>query len=382
MRFGLSKKQEQFQEECRLFVDREVMPLANQMDRQENTSEELIARVAEQGYLGAVVPSIYGGSELDYMSLGLMHEQIGRGCSSIRSLLTVHGMVTLAIRKWGTEQQKQQWLPDLATGSLIGAFGLSEPNAGADAKSIETTAELVDGRYILNGRKKWITYGQIADLFLIFACYEGQPTAFLVERSSKGCTTHAIEGILGTRASMLAELHMEHCEVPMENKLGGIGLGLSFVATHCLDYGRFSIAFGAVGIGQGCLNDSLEYTLKRKQFGVALREHQLIQKMITEMTVHIEAARLLCMQLADLADSGDPDSIIAGWKAKYFATSILGKITSDTVQIQGAYGCSIDSNAQRYFRDAKIMEIIEGTTQMHEMIIAANAYTSNEYEVK
>ncbi|GAV12351.1 acyl-CoA dehydrogenase domain-containing protein [Paenibacillus sp. NAIST15-1] len=348
--------------------------MANRMDREEHTQADLIRKVAEQGYLGAVIPRSYGGCQLDYISLGLMHEQTGRACSSIRSLLTVHGMVTLAIRKWGNELQKQQWLPELASGTRIGAFGLSEPNIGTDAKSIETTAELVNGRYVLNGRKKWITYGQIANLFLIFARCEGQPTAFLVERDSKGFTANAIDGILGTKASMLAELHLDNCEVPAENLLGRIGMGLSFVGTHCLDYGRFSIAFGAVGIGQGCLEDSLEYTSNRKQFGVVLREHQLIQKMITEMIVNVEAARLLCHQAAYLADLADPDFMMASWKAKYFATSILRKITSDAVQIQGAFGCSTDSNAQRYFRDAKIMEIIEGTTQMHEMIIARHAY--------
>lgn len=374
MRFELSEEHKQFQEQCRAFVDREVVPLANRMDREEHTYGELIDKASEKGYLGAVIPKSYGGQQLDYINLGLMHEQFGRACSSIRSLLTVHGMVTLAIHKWGNESQKRQWLPDLAAGSRIGAFALSEPNVGTDAKSIETTAKRMNDRYVLNGRKKWITYGQIADLFLIFAQCEGQPTAFLVERERNGLTTHAIEGMLGTKASMLAELHLENCEVPVENVLGRVGMGVSFVGTHCLNYGRFSIAFGAVGIGQGCLDESLDYTMKREQFGVPLREHQLIQKMIAEMTVSVEAARLLCLQAAYLADCASPDAMMANWKAKYFATSILGKITSDAVQIQGAFGCSKESAAQRYFRDAKIMEIIEGTTQMHEVIIATHAY--------
>ncbi|SDD51015.1 hypothetical protein SAMN05428987_5055 [Paenibacillus sp. CF095] len=371
----LRTQHQKFQDECKSFVDHEILPYANQMDEEEHTHKQLIQKVADKGYLGAVINKAYGGHELDFLSLGIMNEQIGRGCSSIRSLLTVHGMVTRAIDRWGTEEQKRKWLPELSTGAKIGAFGLSEPNVGTDVKSIETVAVRVNDRFVLNGKKKWITYGQIADLFLIFAQYDGEPVAFLVEKGRNGLSTHAINGMLGTKASMLAELHLENCEVEKENMIGGIGQGLSFIATHCLDYGRFSIAFGSVGIGQACIDESLAYTSRRKQFGVPLNEHQLIQKMLSEMVVNVEAARLLCLQLAYRYEMRDPEAMISGWKAKYFATTMLGKITSDAIQIQGANGCSKDSNVQRFFRDAKIMEIIEGTTQMHEIVISKHAFT-------
>lgn len=370
----LSNTQLAIQTELQSFVSREIIPKASEFDAQGALSPDIIPKLAQMGYLGALLPEASGGREMNMVSLAMMHEEFGRGCSSLRSLLTVHGMAALAVLKWGTEEQRERWLKKLATGSAIGAFALTEPNVGSDAKSIETTAVLTDDGYLLNGKKKWITFGQIADVFLFFAKLDGKPTSFLVEKSSPGLTIKPVGGLLGLRASGTAELDLVDCRIPKENLVGGPGFGLSHVALYSLDYGRYSIACGSVGIGQACLDECLHYSRKRKQFGEPLRQHQLIQKMITEMVVNVKAARLLCYHAGYLKDNGDPDSIMETWNAKYFATTMLEKITSDAVQIHGANGCSSEYPVERYYRDAKIMAIIEGTTQMHEVLIATNAF--------
>jgi glutaryl-CoA dehydrogenase (non-decarboxylating) len=374
MKIELTPQQKNDQAEFRAFGEEEIIPHANRYDQEEYTPAELITRVAQQGYLGALVAQENGGAGMDMITFGLLNEEIGRGCSSIRSLLTVHSMVTFALLRWGSRQQKSHWIPKLAAGEIIGAFGLSEPNAGSDAKSVETTARLCGDSYILTGRKKWITYGQIADLFLIFAQCDGRVSAFLVERNTPGFSTKPISGMLGTRASMLAELYLNECCIPKENLVGGRGFGLATVATAALDIGRYSVAWGCVGIAQACLEASLQYTSTRKQFGSYLKDHQLIQQMITEMITSVKAARLLCYQAGYLKDIGDPGTIMETWIAKYFASTIAAKAASDAVQIHGANGCSNDYPVQRYLRDARIMEIIEGSTQIQQMTIAGYGY--------
>lgn len=370
----LTSEQKAFQSEIKSFVDKEIIPVASEFDANNSLTPEIIRKLSEKGYLGALLPQEYGGRDLSMLLLGIMHEEIGRGCSSVRSLLTVHGMAALAVLKWGTQEQRDYWLKRLATGNAIAAFALTEPNVGSDAKSIETTAVLVDDYYILNGKKKWITFGQIADVFLLFAKLDGKPTAFLVEKNSPGLSIKPVSGLLGLRASGTAELDMAECRIPKENLVGNPGFGLSYVALHSLDYGRYSIACGSVGLGQACLDECLQYARKRKQFGEPLRQHQLIQKIITEIVVNVKAARLLCYNAGYLKDNGDPDSIMETWSAKYFATTMLQKITSDAIQIHGANGCSNQYPVERFYRDAKIMEIIEGTSQMHEILIATNAF--------
>jgi alkylation response protein AidB-like acyl-CoA dehydrogenase len=287
-------------------------------------------------------------------------------------------MVTYAIQRWGSKQQKETWLPRLASGATIGAFALSEPNVGSDASSIETSAELRGDTYILNGQKKWSTYGQIADLYLIFARYEGRVSAFLVERTSPGLDMRPIQGMIGTRASMLAEIFLRDCQVPKENLVGGRGFGLASVGTSALDIGRYSVACGCVGILQACLDASLRYTSERKQFQVYLKDHQLIQQMITDMMTNTRAARLLCYNAGYLKDTGTPNTIMETWIAKYFASTAAAKAASDAVQIHGALGCSSMHPVQRYWRDTKVMEIIEGSTQIQQITIAGYGYQHQE----
>lgn len=374
MNIELTPQQQASQTQFRTFVQKEVVPIADRYDQEERTPPELIHKMAQQGYLGAIIPQEYGGSGMDMVTFGLLNEEVGRGCSSLRSLLTVHSMVASAILRWGNKQQKDSWLPRLSRGETIAAFGLSEPNVGSDAKSIETQATPSAEGYTLQGRKKWITYGQIADLFLIFAQYKGNVSAFLVERSTPGLSTEPIEGILGTRASMLAEVILQECHLPRTNLLGGMGFGLASVATSALDIGRYSVACGCVGIAQACLDACLQYTSQRQQFGKYLKEHQLIQQKITEMITNTKAARLLTLQAGYLKDRGDPRTIMETWVAKYFASTIAAKAANNAVQLHGANGCSTAYPVQRYLRDSKVMELIEGSTQIQEITIANYGY--------
>ncbi|MBT2574030.1 acyl-CoA dehydrogenase family protein [Bacillus sp. ISL-51] len=358
------------------FVNTHVAPNAANIDKKQHIPTDIIKNLAQEGYLGSMLPSQYGGMGLDMVTIGVLNEEVGRGCSSVRSLLTVHGMVALAIHRWGTQKQCNYWLPKLAEGSVIGAFGLTEPQVGSDAKSIQTKAILDGNDYVLNGVKKWITMGQIADVFLIFAmCKEG-PAAFIVERNTPGVEVNQINSMLGVRGSMLGEIKFSHCRIPKENLIGRIGTGLSHIALSCLNYGRYTIAWGCVGLAQACLEHSLHYARTRKQFGSAIGENQLIQKMLTEMVVQVKAARLLCINAGELKDEGSPDSIMETWNAKYYASSMAVKVANDAVQIHGANGCSGDYPVERYYRDAKINEIIEGTSQMHEVMIANHALGS------
>jgi alkylation response protein AidB-like acyl-CoA dehydrogenase len=326
--------------------------------------------MARLGYLGAMVPATEGGQGLDMITFGLLNEELGRGCSSVRSLLTVHSMVAYTVFKWGTTRQKAQWLAKLATGEIIGAFGLSEPQAGSDARSIQTTARRHADGYMLDGCKTWMSFGQLADLFLVFAHCEGKPVAFLVERHAPGLTTSPIRGLLGTRASMLAKLQLNECYVPQENQIGGLGFGLAAVAAAALDIGRYSVACGCVGITQACLEASLRHACERRQFATPLIEQQLIRQMVSDMITNVSAARLLCYQAGYSKDVGHPNTVMETCIAKYFASTTAMKAASDAVQIHGASGCSEGSPVQRYMRDAKIMEIIEGSTQIQQVTIA------------
>lgn len=368
-----SQEQQQFADEVALFARERIMPFAEDIDQKEYMPEEIIKDLARSGYLAAMIPKIYGGLELDFVSIGILNEMIGKACSSVRSLLTVHGMVVMAIRKCGTREQQQKYLPKMLTGEIIGAFGLTEPDTGSDAQNIKTTAEKIGNEYRITGEKKWITFGHRADLFLVFAKAQDGISAFLIEREHSGLTTEPMNGLLGTRGAQIARVMLDHCLIPDENIVGNPGMGLSFVAVPCLDYGRYTIAFGCVGMGQACLDLSLSYVRKRKQFGVPLRKHQLIQQMITKMVVSVKAARLLCINAGELKDKKDAESIMETWNAKYYASKMVHEVTSDAVQIHGANGCSFACPAERFYRDAKIMEIIEGTSQMHEILIASHA---------
>ena len=374
MRIELTPEQKSRQLSFRSFAAEEIAPYADVFDRQERVPSELLKKMAREGFWASLIPEPEGGRGMDMVTFGLLNEEIGKACSSTRSLLTVHSMVAQAVLRWGSKPQKESWIPRMASGESFAAFGLSEPLVGSDAKSVQTEARLSGDHYILTGRKKWITGGQIADLFLIFAQGEGKPAAFLVERDRPGLSVKPMSGLLGVRASLLAELTLENCAVPKENLVGRPGFGFSHVAATALDCGRYSVAWGCVGIAQACLESCIEYTARRKQFGAYLKEHQLIRQLITEMITNTSAARLLCLQAGYSKDVKDPKALAETSIAKYFASRAAMRAAEDAVQIHGANGCGSEHPVQRYFRDAKIMEIIEGSTQIQQMTIADFGY--------
>lgn len=374
MRTALTPQQEAARLTFSEFVEREIIPYADEFDRAERIPSTLIQKLAKQGYLGANLPKESGGGGMDAIVLGLLNEEIGRGCSSVRSLLTVHHMVAQAILRWGTGEQKQRWLAQLASGQIIAAFGLSEPNVGSDAGKVETSATLDSDGYVLNGVKKWISFGQVADLYLIFAQCDEKLCAFLVPRTAPGLSIRAIGGLLGVRASMLAELRLGDCRIPKENLIGKVGVGFSHVATAALDYGRYSVAWGCVGIARACLEACIQHTSERRQFGSLLKDHQLIRRMVSDMMTNLRAARLLCLNAGQLREAGDPEALVETLIAKYFASRTAMCAARDAVQIHGALGCSDESPVSRYFRDAKIMEIIEGSNEIQQLTIANYAH--------
>lgn len=379
MKLELTPQQKSAQATCRAFVQESVIPYADQYDQEERMPPAIIEEFKQLGYTAALISPEYGGNAVDMITFGLLNEELGRGCSSLRSLLTVHSMASYTIQRWGSRQHKADFLPRLAKGEITGALGLSEPNVGSDAKSVETSATLDNDSYILNGHKKWTTFGQIADLFLIFAQCNGKVSAFLVERETPGFSTTPITGMLGTKASMLAELHLDNCRIPKTNLIGGLGFGLASIATSALDIGRYSVGWGSVGIAQACLEASLAYTSQRQQFQVYLKDHQLIRQMITNMITNVKAARLLCLQAGYTKDIGTPGTIMETWIAKYFASTTATQAALDAVQIHGANGCHVSHPVQRYLRDAKCMEIIEGSTQIQQITIAGYGYQAEGF---
>jgi hypothetical protein len=312
------------------------------------------------------------------LSFGLLNEAIGRGCASLRSLLTVHGMVCRALVRWGTREQQTHWLPRLADGRNIAAFALTEPERGSDVADLQTRARAVDEDFVLDGRKRWITFGARADLFLVFAATETGPLALLVERERPGLEITPLNDMLGTRAAMLAELHFRDCRVPRANLVGRPGFGIAAVALSALELGRYSVAWGCVGILHACRDAAYRYAAQRRQFGSPLRDHQLIRRMLTNMAVDLKAARMLAQNAGRMLDQRDPAATREVLAAKYFASRAALRAAEDAVQIHGAVGCGPESPVSRHWRDAKIMEIIEGSTQMQQLMIADSEYESIE----
>jgi methoxymalonate biosynthesis protein len=362
--------------EFREFVDTAVVPYADDFDRAREIPASVLKQAAERGYFGAVLPTSVGGSGMDMVTLGVLHEEIGRGCSSLRSLLTVHTMVASTFRRWATGEARERWLAGLASGDELGAFCLTEPGAGSDMSRVATTAIRDGEEYVLNGVKQWITGGQRANVFMVFARTGRGLSAFVVDADNPGARRTPVADISGTRASMLAEVLFTECRVPAQALLGAEGAG-SMIATAALDLGRYSVAAGCVGILQACLDASVAYTASREQGGALLRDHQLVRRMISDMVTGVHAARSLCRRAGELKDNRDPATLSATWIAKYFASTSAMRAATDAVQLHGAIGCRDGHPVNRLFRDAKVMEIIEGSTQIQQLVIAEHAYESS-----
>ncbi|HEX6458157.1 MAG TPA: acyl-CoA dehydrogenase family protein [Thermoleophilaceae bacterium] len=375
--FELTDEQRLIRETARDFTDNEIVPVARENDRNEKFDTDLVKKMADMGFLGAIVSEEYGGRGLDYRTYGLIVEEIGRGDSSARTVVSVQtSLVCSSIERWGTEEQKQEWLPRLCSGEALGCFGLTEPSSGSDAASLKTRATKIDSGWKLNGQKQWISMGNHAKVALIFAQTDPEKAhrglaCFLVPTDSDGFSSGEIHGKLGLKASDTAELSLSDVEVPDEAMLGEIGDGFK-VAMSALDSGRFSVASGCVGISQGCVNASVQYAKEREQFGRPIGSFQLVQAMIADMIVDTEAARGLVWKAGWLKDTGKPSTTETSI-AKLYATEAAVRNANLAIQVHGGSGYVDDHPVERYLRDARVATLYEGTSQIQKLIIGRAA---------
>ncbi len=364
----------------RSFADRQVAPQADEIDRQENIPQSVIDALTEAGCFASGFPEALGGTKgsaedpiASSVRHGLMHEALGRASASVQGLVNVHHMAGSAIARWGSREQKALWVPRLTSGELVAAIAITEPNVGSDIAAVETTAVPAGDKadeMVINGTKTWITCGQSADLFVLLARSESGPVAFLLPKDTPGLTIEPITGILGCRGYMLATLHLQDCRLGAELRLGKAPFGLSHVISVGLDSGRYNLAWGCVGLAEACLEASLSYARERQQFDGPLADLQLVQQMLSRMMTDIHAARLMCWSAGCARGRRDPAAIQESTMAKYFASTMANRVAHDALQIHGANGCGAAFPLQRYVRDARIMEIIEGSTQVLEVAIA------------
>lgn len=377
MDFDFTPDQIAIRKHMREFAEREIKPKVRDNDRKGEFDWDIAKKIFAEGFLGCPIPTQYGGLGMDYVAYGLMTEEINRICSSTRTLFSVQtSLVALTILKWGTEEQKKFYLPKMCNGEFIGCFGLTEPEAGSDAANQQTRAVKDGSDYILSGQKVWISCGSIAHYALIFAKVQGFDgheaiTCFIVDTKTKGFSTQLHKGKLGLRASDTSELFMDEVRVPAANMLGKIGDGFK-IAMSALDNGRFSVAAGAVGLIQGCIDECAIYAMQRKTFGVPIGQHQQVQAMIADMVAECEAGRLLYLRAAHLKNKGVRNTLETSI-AKLFCGEAANKAAHNAVQIFGGHGYSDEFPVERYFRDAKVLNIYEGTREIQRLIIGQDA---------
>ncbi|MCS1381153.1 MULTISPECIES: acyl-CoA dehydrogenase family protein [Lysinibacillus] len=374
MNFDFTTEQEILRKTVRQFVDDEIMPHIAKWDAAGSFDTSIWSRLAELGLMGVCVPEKYGGSGMDYNALAIVCEELERGDTAFRTAVSVHiGLNSMTLMQWGTEAQKQQYLVPQAKGVRIGAFGLTEPGAGSDVAAMTTTAIRDGDCYVLNGQKTWISLCDIADHFIVFAYTDKAKkhhgiSAFIVERSMVGFTSKAIKGKYGIRAGNTGELFFEDLRIPVENRLGEEGEGFK-IAMSALDNGRFTVAAGAVGLIQACLEASVKYCHERETFGKPIGEHQLVGQMIAKMEAGYQMSRLLVYRVGELKNKGirnTRETSLAKWQACDFAN----KAADDALQIHGAYGYSDDYPVARYLRNSKAPVIYEGTREIHTIMQA------------
>jgi len=375
--FELTPEQELVRTTAREFVEKEILPNIAELDREHVLSFDIIHGMADLGMLGAPIPEEYGGQGLDFVATALLCEEIERGDGGFRTLLSVHmGLNSLTLLEFGTEEQKQKYLVPQARGEKIACFGLTEPGAGSDVASIESTARLEGDRYILNGQKTWISYANVADNFLVFAKTDREAghrgiSAFLLDRSMQGIETRDLEHKLGVWAGSTGEVFMTDVEVPEANRLGTDGEGFK-IAMYALDMGRFTVAAGALGTIRAALEASVKYANQRIAFGQPIGRYQFVQEKIAEMVRGLETSRLLVYKAAWLKNKGERNTLETSL-AKWHATECAFDAANAAVQIHGAYGYSAEYPVERLFRNARAPLLYEGTTEIHKMIQAENA---------
>jgi alkylation response protein AidB-like acyl-CoA dehydrogenase len=370
--FTLTPEQELIRRSAREFCDREIVPNAREWDRSERMDEAIVPKLAEIGFLGCALPEEFGGMGLDTITYCLVMEELGRADSSVRGIVSVNnGLAGKTIAKWGTEEQRRQWLPKLASGEALGCYGLTEPGSGSDPASLVTRATRDGGDWVIDGSKIFITLGSWAGVALVFARTGGEGargiTCFLVPTDSPGFSARKIDGKLGLRAQDTAELVFDGVRVPDSARLGDEGAGFK-VAMSALDNGRISLAAGAVGVAQACVDASVAYGGERKQFGKPLAQFQLIQELIADMAVETEAARMMAWRAAALADRGESYTLAAS-QAKYYASEVAVRAANAALQVHGGYGYVDEFPVARYLRDARVLTLYEGTSQIQKLLI-------------
>ena len=372
MDLALTEDQRNFQALARAFLDKEVVPHRAAWDRAESVDTAIIHALGEIGFFGLTIPEQYGGLGGDYLTYCLGMEELGRADSSVRGIVSVSmGLVGKSVLAHGTEEQKQRWLPGIAAGTLLGCFGLTEPDTGSDAGNLRTRATRDGDDYVLDGAKIFITNGTWADVCLVFArTGEAGPkgvSAFLVPTDTPGFGRTEIKGKLGLRGQATAELSLDDVRVPASAMLGAEGEGFR-VAMQSLDKGRVSVAAGCVGIIQGCLEAVVSYSTERTQFGRPLASFQMVQDMVADISVDADAARLLTWRAADLIERGEPYGVAAS-KAKLFASEAAVRAANLAIQVYGGYGYVDEYPVQKYMRDARVMTLYEGTSQIQKLLI-------------
>lgn len=377
MDFELSEEHKMVQQMVRDFAQKEIAPHIKEWDERGHYERAVLDKMGELGILGGPIPEQYGGSGMDYVSLAIMCEELERVDTAFRVVLSVHiGLNSLTILQWGTEEQKQQWLVPQARGEKLATFGLTEPNAGSDAGAIETTAVRDGDYYLLNGEKMWISLADVADDFLILASIDRSlkhkgMCAFLVERGTPGFNTFTIHGKMGIRAGNTGGMSLQDVRVHKSRMLGEEGEGFK-IAMSAIDGGRYTVAAGAVGLSQACIDASVKYANERTAFGVPIGKHQLVQEMIAKMVVGTEAARLLTYRAGYLKNLGMRNTRETSM-AKWYACDVSMQAALDAVQIHGANGYSNEFPVERYMRNAKGAVIYEGSAQIHTLMQAEYA---------
>lgn len=372
MDLALTDEQTDFRHLARDFLDREVVPYRTEWDRQESVDTAIIPKLGDLGFFGLTIPEDYGGVGGDYITYVLSAEELGRADSSIRGIVSVSaGLFGKSVLEHGTEDQKQRWLPGIATGRLLGCFGLTEPDHGSDAGNLKTRAVREGDEWVINGSKIFITNGTWADVCLVFA-RTGEAgargvSAFLVPTDTPGFVRTEVKGKLGLRGQATAALSFDNVRVPADALLGAEGHGFK-IAMQTLDKGRVTIAASCVGIVQGCLEEVVKYTTERQQFGRPIASFQMVQDMIAEISVDADAARLLTWRAADLIQRGEPFGVAAS-KAKLFASEAAVKAANLAIQAFGGYGFIDEYPVQKYLRDARVMTLYEGTSQIQKLLI-------------
>ncbi|CAM5384124.1 acyl-CoA dehydrogenase [Streptomyces avidinii] len=373
MNLELSAEQSAVRDLARAFAEREITPYAAAWDRAESVDRGIVKKLGAVGFLGLTVPEEYGGSGGDHLSYVLVTEELGRADSAVRGIVSVSlGLVAKTVAAWGNEEQKRSWLPRLCAGEALGCFGLTEPGTGSDAGSLTTRAVREGDAYVISGGKTFITNGTWADVVLLFARTNDEPghrgiSAFLVPADAPGLTRREIHGKLGLRGQATAELALDGVRVPASAMLGPEGKGFS-VAMSALAKGRMSVAAGCVGIAQAALDAAVAYATQREQFGKPIAGHQLVQELIADISVDVDAARLLTWRVADLIDRGLPFATESS-TAKLFASEAAVRAASNALQVHGGYGYVDEYPAGKLLRDARVMTLYEGTSQIQKLLI-------------